>query len=75
MPRYQLNYVDEDDVLHPLGVPIEAPNGNTAEKELMDRYWDDRLDAASCSPRVTLACSPEHADCDESPCPYEVDQT
>lgn len=74
MMRYQLSYADEDGILHPLGEPIEAPTGREAKPLLMNLYWDDRLDAASCSPVVTRVRPDDHQDCDESPCPYEVDE-
>jgi hypothetical protein len=75
MPRYRLNYVDEDDVCHPLGDSVEAPDGDTAKTVLMDLYWDDRLDAASCTPIVTLVRPDDHINCDDSPCEYEIDRS
>jgi len=48
-----LYYYDGDDyeVKHHLAsFEEQAPNATILERKVLDKYWDDRLDAASCSP-------------------------
>jgi hypothetical protein len=46
-----LYYVDDERVKHVLVTFEEqAENATALEKAMLDKHWDDRLDAASCAP-------------------------
>ncbi|MFA5767304.1 MAG: hypothetical protein WC919_05250 [Candidatus Paceibacterota bacterium] len=44
-------YGDDQEVKHHLAsFEEQAVNATLLERKVLDKYWDDRLDAASCSP-------------------------
>jgi hypothetical protein len=49
--KVQVGFLDEDYVMHSLGVMVvEAETAKEAKGKAIDKLYDFRLDSASCSP-------------------------